>query len=246
MTAAVDNGNHGLLSTIESASDSPEHREGVRHDVENLRRTSGDAAIAAIVADLRARQSFDLLPIAVQSLLDPDPCHQTGCLDGDRMVTMTCFRFGGVSAESIREAIADAPWHWWEGGRVVHWSKAPDGGVRFRLWPVWLRSLARIDVQLAPTVRKDERVESGLSRQKFMIASRFSHDFVGPGRYEVLDVPGGVVFRSFFDGVSRHAFSALLPGRVVLWFHMRGERGTLPFPFPKRTGFVNLGTLPPH
>jgi hypothetical protein len=173
------------------------------------------------------------------AVLDPDPASQSARLDGDLMYTVTTYRFPGSSVESIRRALLDAPWNWWNGGRVTKWTKLPDGTVRFVLWPMWPRSPASMGIELGPPVASAETT-SGQSRPKLVIPARFSINFVGSGRYEIVDLPGAVALRSVFDGVRRTGFMRLVPARVALDLHVRSEQGTLPFPFPKGTGFQSL------
>lgn len=159
--------------------------------------------------------------------------------EGGRIFTTALFRFPGASVESLRRALLDGPWTWWRGGRVEKWTKRPDGTVWFRLWPMWLRSPASIGIELAPPARGTE-LDSGASRSKLVVSARFSENFVGPGRYEILDLPDGAALRSVWDGVERKGFALLMPARVLLDLHVRAELGTLRFPFPKGTGFGGL------
>jgi hypothetical protein len=174
-------------------------------------------------------------------MLDPDPGSQTARLDGDLMYTVTTFRFPGASVEAIRQALLDRPWHWWKGGRVDNWTKFPDGTVRFVLWPMWLRSPASISIELRPPVQAVETTTPGQSWPKLIIPARFSGNFAGPGRYEILERTDGVFLRSVFDGVWRTGFMRLMPAGVALGLHVMAEQGTLPFPFPAGTGFGSIG-----
>jgi hypothetical protein len=161
-------------------------------------------------------------------------------LDGDFMYTVTTFRFSGTSVEAIRQALLDRPWHWWKGGRIDKWTKLPDGTVRFVLWPMWLRSPASVGIELGPPVQAVETTTPGQSCPKLIIPARFSLNFAGPGRYEILDRPDGIVLRSVFDGVRRMGFMRLMPAAVGLRLHVMAEQGTLPFPFPAGTGFASI------
>lgn len=155
------------------------------------------------------------------------------------MFTTALFHFPGASVESLRRALLDAPWTWWRAGRVEKWTKRPDGTVWFRLWPMWLRSPATIGIELGPPEPGVE-TEAGASRSKLVVPARFSESFVGPGRYEILDLPDGAALRSVFAGVRRTGFLRLMPVSSVLDLHVRAEHGTLTFPFPKGTGFGGL------
>jgi len=73
-----------------------------------------------------------------------------------------------------------------------------------------------------------------------VLAAQFFADFSGPGRYEIVDVPGGSVLRSVFGGVRRAGFTRLMPLAMVLDLHVRAESGRLRFPFPAGTGFGGL------
>ena len=219
----------------------PPDQGGCLTAVERLRSTEGAGAVTALADDLRARGEFDLMPATFQAAIDPDPCHQTHRLDGDLMYTVTSFRFSGLSSEAIRRALVDAPWRWWAGGRVQGWTKRPDGSVRFVLWPMWLRSPVSIGMELGPAVPETEVAASGRSRPKLVIDSRFSRSFVGLGRFEIVDVPGAAVLRSVFDGVRPAGLMRLAPSWAVLQVHLQTERGVLPFPFPRGTGYRHLG-----
>ena len=175
------------------------------------------------------------------AVLDPDPASQAARLDGDLMYTLTTFRFSGTSVEAIRGALLDRPWHWWKGGRIDTWTKLPDGGVRFVLWPMWLRSPARLGIELAPPVQAVETTAAGQSCPKLIVPARFSLNFAGPGRYEIVERPDGIVLRSVFDGVRRTGFMRLMPARQVLDMHVKAEQGRLSFPFPRGTGFAAIG-----
>ena len=174
-------------------------------------------------------------------VLDPDPASQAARLDGDLMYSVTTFRFPGTSVEAIKGALLDRPWHWWKGGRVDKWTKLPDGGVRFVLWPMWLRSPASLGIELGPPVQTVETTVAGESRPKLIVPARFSLSFEGPGRYEIVERPDGAVLRSVFDGVRRTGFMRLMTARQVLGLHVKAEQGTLSFPFPAGTGFAAIG-----
>lgn len=193
----------------------------------------------ALVARLRQDRSFDLLPVELQERLDPDPIHQTHRLDGRRIHTVTTVRLAGVSPERLREALLAAPWTWWKHGRISGWTRKEGGGVRFVLWPVWLRSPARVGIELQPPVAGEEP-GWGISSPKEVVAARFFADFDGPGSYEVLPVRGGCVLRSLWDGVAPRGFTALLPVSSILKVHLGAESGTLSFPFRGGTGFPGL------
>ncbi len=105
------------------------------------------------------------------------------------------------------------------------------------LWPMWLRSPATIGIELGPPVQAFETAAAGQSLTKLIVPARFSKNFVGPGRYEIVDRPDGIVLRSVFDGVRRTGFMRLFPAGVALGLHVKAEQGTLAFPFPAGTGF---------
>jgi len=176
----------------------------------------------------------------VQERLQPDPCFQVEALRDGAMHTTTVLRIAADPAR-VTAALAERPWSWWNHGKVIRWARRPDGGVRFILFPMWLRSPARVGVvELEPPVLVEERTTCGVVRPKTLLSARFFGDFRGPGRYEVLHVHGGAVLRSSFEGVVRAGFTRLMPPGMVLDLHVRAESGRLRFPFPAGTGFGGL------
>lgn len=192
-----------------------------------------------LVARLRQDRSFDLLPAELQDRLAPDPIHQTHELVGRRIHTVTTVRLSGVSAEPLRDALLASPWTWWRHGRISGWTREEGGGVRFALWPVWLRSPARVGIELSAPVAGSES-GWGITSPKEVVAARFSGDFDGPGAYETLPVRGGCVLRSIWDGVAPRGLVALMPVSSILKVHLGAEAGTLAFPFRRGTGFPGL------
>src|SRR5215472_7180864 len=188
----------------------------------------------AVVIGKLKRPSISFAPVMGQQIgvLDQAPGAQVARLDGALMYTVTTFRFPGASVDAIRRALLDTPWHFWKGGRVNKWTKRSDGTVQFVLWPMWLRSPASIGIELSPPTRAIETTSPGQAYQKLVIPARFSLNFVGPGRYEIVDRPGEVVLRSAFDGVHRTGFMRPLPAASVLRLHVLAEQGALGFPFP--------------
>jgi hypothetical protein len=65
-------------------------------------------------------------------------------------------------------------------------------------------------------IRLARSTASGPFKSTLIVAASFSRNFVGPGRYEIVDVPGGIAFRSVFDGVRRKGFTRFF-WRALWW-----------------------------
>lgn len=104
------------------------------------------------------------------------------------------------------------------------------------MWPAWLRSPARVGIELSAPV--ESRLPDG--RRRVGLEAAFFADFEGPGRYEIVEGCDTVRFRSVWAGVERRHFLRVLPAALVFRVHMNAERGTLSFPFPPGTGFGGL------
>ncbi len=195
--------------------------------------------LQSVAARLREERVFDLLPLRLQARLDSDPIHQVHHLEGDRIHTVTTVRFPGVDPERLEQVLVGEPWDWWKGGRVSHWTRTPDGGTKFILWPVWLRSPARVGIELSPAKTEEESI-LGAPRRRRVVAARFFQDFEGPGAYEVLEARGGSVLRAIWSGVRRQGVISILPVPSVLNIHLGAERGSLRFPFRSGTGYPGL------
>ncbi len=209
--------------------------------LKDLAAEPGSAAkLAAIADDLRQRTALHLLPLAVQKILQPDPVYQTAALIEGRIHTVAEVRLVGVGTEELFEAIFSTPWTWWRRGHISGWTHKDDGGLRFVLWPAWLRSPARVGIELSPPAHTTETTPSGATWTRISSAASFFADFDGPGRYEILSEDEVSVFRSVWDGVQRRGFLRLMPAAMVLDVHVRAEAGTLTFPFPPGTGFPGL------
>lgn len=156
---------------------------------------------------------------------------QTQRLESGRIYSTTRVRLPGVSRAAVRRALVDEPWDWWRGGRVSGWRREPNGTVRFVLWPAWLRSPSRFGIVLNAPIESESNT---------IVPAQFSISFVGPAQYEITDVPDGVELQSRFDGIKTAGSVRLIPLRIVLALHMLGERGDLPFPFRRGSGFAGL------
>lgn len=197
-----------------------------------------DAGSRAAVADvLRQQELLDAVPLGLQQLLQPDPIFQCQRLEGGAIHTVTDVRLPDASMEAVRRAVFDEPWTWWDKGRISGWTRTATGGIRFVLWPAWLRSPARVGIDLERPV--EQTCADG--RRRVVATGTFFADFTGPGRYEIIEGSGTVRLRSVWDGVRRQNLLALLPLRMVSRVHVQAERGTLTFPFPAGTGFGGLG-----
>ncbi len=209
--------------------------------LETLAAEPGSAVVLGEIADdLRQRTVFHLLPLVVQRILQPDPIYQSDALVEGRIHTVTEIRLARVAPDEVFEAIFAMPWSWWRRGRISGWTRTPEGGLRFVLWPAWLRSPARVGIDLSPPERKTELAPSGATSVRISSSASFFGDFDGPGRYEILGGQDATILRSVWDGVQRKGFLRLMPIAMVLDVHLRAERGTLKFPFPAGTGFPGL------
>ena len=146
----------------------------------------------------------------------------------------------------MRRAVLERPWTWWRHSKIRDWQRTEEGGSRFVIEPVSPASRARLrlpavlGIELSPPTVAAERW-AGNSRRKIVLPARFFHDFDGPGRYEILDLDGGSVLRSVWDGVERKTLTIkLMPMWLFLRIHLAGEKGTLRWPFPTGTGYLGL------
>ena len=192
-----------------------------------------------LVQRLREDGSFDLLPVGVQERLVASPIHQTHRLANNRIHTVTTVRLSGITPDRVSRALVEEPWTWWRHGRISGWTRTPEGGARFVLWPIWLRSPARVGIELAPPSVAPEEAW-GVSQPRIVVGARFFADFEGPGAYEILGVRGGSVLRSVWDGVARRGVISPMPVWTVNKVHLGAEAGTLGFPFRSGTGFPGL------
>jgi len=159
-----------------------------------------------------------------------NPVQHTARLQGRRIYTEATVPVA-AAADDVVAALVE-PWTWWKGGRVSGFERREDGGCRFVLWPAWLRLPARVGIELAAPRRGEED-------GKTVLEARFFADFDGPGRYEVAQAPHGSVLHAVWEGVAIRGPTSLVP-RMVLFFHVRSESGTLPFPLPRGTGYPGL------
>jgi hypothetical protein len=88
---------------------------------------------------------------------------------------------------AVRRATIDEPWHWWGRGRISGWTRTADGGLRFVLWPAWLRSPSRVDIIMSPPAE----IAGADGRRRVASAATFFANFEGPGRYDVGACPIG-------------------------------------------------------
>jgi hypothetical protein len=206
---------------------------------EGRRRVAAlDADARAAVADeLRQLELLDAVPLELQQRLRPDPIFQRERLVDGAIHTITDVRLPGASMEAVRRAVFDEPWSWWDKGRISGWTRTGTGGIRFVLWPAWLRSPARVGIDL----ERPEEQACADGRRRVVATGTFFADFTGPGRYEIVEGSGTVRLRSVWDGVRRQNLLKLLPATMVSRVHVHAERGTLTFPFPAGTGFGGLG-----
>ncbi|MEM9598764.1 MAG: hypothetical protein AAGD06_31140 [Acidobacteriota bacterium] len=161
--------------------------------------------------------------------------------EGRMLFTVTEIDLPGIDGDGAHRALFEQPWGWWKGGRISKHRSAPEGGVSFELWPMWLRSPARVGIEMsAPVEAGAQRGGDGEGPRTTVYRTRFFADFVGPGHYEVEHHADGVRVRSVWDGVRATGVVRPMPAAVVMRLHLGAEAGTLPFPFPKGTGFPGL------
>ena len=164
---------------------------------------------------------------------------QTSSVDGRRISSVTDVRLEGVAPAAALRAVLEEPWSWWRRGRIRDWQREDDGGVRFVLWPIWPFVPSQVGIDMAAPAAAEENFE-GAVRSKTVLAARFFAGFEGAGRFEILDLGHGSLFRSVWDGVEPRGPAGLLPVRVVHDLHVGAEGGTLPFPLPSGTGYPGL------
>ena len=111
------------------------------------------------------------------------------------MHTLTVRQLPGATFEAAREALFEKPWRWWRHGRVSGWQRTDAGGARFVIWPMWLRSPARVGVELAAVEEGEERLGE-LSLRRASAAMTLFKDFHGPAATELIEVEDGCVVRS--------------------------------------------------
>ncbi len=214
--------------------------------LEKLREdAAGRATLDRAVELLRAAGAFELMPLAVQELLQPDPIHQTDATRGPLVRTVTAVRIR-AAPQAVAAAIFDRPWSWWKNGEVLDWQRGDK--VRFLLQPIATRAFgylslpAKPGIELSAAEETEEPTRDGrCSRKKIVFPARFFRDIVGPGRYEIVDIAGGSLLRSVWDGAERRALQVkLLPMKLFLRVHLGGEKGDLSWPLPPGTGFPGL------
>lgn len=205
----------------------------------------GREILARIVDRLRVRAAFELEPIPIQEILQPDPIHQVDHTSGGLIRTISAVRIR-ADPQAVAKAIYDRQWDWWHHGRVLDWRR--DATVRFVLKPLSTRSFryvslpASLGIELSAAEGTEESTNDGhYARPKTVYRTRFSGDFDGPGRYEIVGVAGGSLLRSIWDGVNRRALRVkLLPMSAFLRVHLGGEKGNLSWPLPPGSGFPGL------
>lgn len=168
-----------------------------------------------------------------------DLIRQTSSVDGKRIFSVTDVRLPGVEPAAVMRAVLEEPWSWWRHGRVRGWKRSDGGGARFVLWPAWPFVPSQVGVEMAPPKDAEEEVD-GSARPKKVMAAGFFGGFDGPGRYEVVDLGGGSLFRSVWDGVAPRRLAAALPIKSVHDIHVKAEGGGFSFPLLRGTGYVGL------
>jgi len=196
-------------------------------------------ALAADTTQL-TEESSTLLPCELQKALSLPPLRQAHRLEENRIYTITYVLLTGVEPTAVEAALVENPWDWWQRGKVAKWSRRNDGGTSFVLSPVHLVP-SKVGVDLDPRTAGEESAPWGATIPVARYAARFSADFEGPGRYEILTLAGGSGLRSIWDGVRRLGMKKLMPLSTILSMHLGAEKGTVGFPpFCKGTGFPGL------
>ena len=214
------------LTSLDPDSISPEHANIVAALTSASERINDDV--------------HDLLPCGLQQALQLEPLRQSHRLEGARMHTVTYVLIPGVDPAAIETALIEEEWNWWKNGKISKWTRRDNGGCSFVLAPVWPLVPSKVGIELEPRTASEQATRWGASVPVATYQARFSADFEGPGRYEILTLDGGSALRSVWDGVARLGLSKLLPLSVVLNLHLGAEAGTLRFPLPKGTGFPGL------
>ena len=167
---------------------------------------------------------------------------QSSRIENGRLYTVTEIDLPGVAPSDVHRAVFDEPWTWWQGGRISKRHTTDEGKLSFVLWPVWLRSPARVGIVMAPPEQKTRTDDDGAEHTVDVYPASFFADFDGPGSYETIHRDDGVTVRSVWNGVAPRGFTRTMPLSMLLNVHLGAEAGTLSFPFRSGTGFPGLAS----
>lgn len=203
----------------------------------------GNASIVAAlesIGDALAAETGEFLPCDLQQSLGLVRLRQSHRLEEDRIHTLTYVLLPGVDPGALESKLIEEPWSWWEHGKVSRWRRLENGGAAFILAPVWPFVPSKVGIELEPRSAREEPVPWRKTIPIACYEARFSADFDGPGRYEILTLEGGSALRSIWDGVRRLGIKKLMPLSMILRMHLDAEAGTAGFPLPKGTGYPGL------
>jgi hypothetical protein len=124
------------------------------------------------------------------------------------------------------------PWVWWLHGRARNFSVNEDGSSDQVLLPVWW-FITRVTLHILPPVPLPDTDGVRIS----IILGRY---FVGLSTIDVYPdhKRQSLIIRGRFHGVEYTV--PCLPTAFGGYLHLGAETGTMPFPFPKNTGWVEL------
>lgn len=138
---------------------------------------------------------------------------------------------GSASIEDAVPLIL-GPWDWWLHGRARNFSLNHDGSSDQILLPVWW-FITRVTLHILPPVRLP-------GTDGVRIRLMLGRYFVGPSTIDIYPdhKRRSLIIRGRFHGVVYTV--PVLPGAFGCYLHLGAESGTMPFPFPKNTGWVEL------
>lgn len=160
------------------------------------------------------------------------PFVQRRLRDTSRMYCETVMTARGDRDKAV--AAIRGPWTWWDSGRTAAFRVNADGSTEQTLKPVWWY-IAKVGCRTLPAIALAGAPSA------IRVPIHMSRDFVG---LQTVDVFRGahdsLTIRCRFHGVENHF---PVGKRLVVPFHLRAESGTLPFPFPRGTGWIGLARL---
>lgn len=123
-------------------------------------------------------------------------------------------------------------WTWWRHGRATRFVAHADGSTDQVLSPVWWNT-TRIGLHMMPPTA------SPFSQSAVRFPVTLSRHFVGPSTIDVVPEPTGLLtIRGRFHGIENHV--PAVPAWLAALLHLSAESGTMPFPFPRGTGWRGL------
>ncbi len=150
----------------------------------------------------------------------------------DLIVCETVLAIPGSANPDDAVPLILGPWDWWLHGGAREFSLNNDGTSDQILLPVWW-FITRVTLHILPPIALPGT--AGV-RIRLMLGRYF----VGPATIDIFPDHSSrsLIIRGRFHGVEYTV--PCLPTSCGCYLHLGAESGTMPFPFPKETGWVEL------